>query len=48
MWIWKSDLERWEQEMRNKIPKETDDVDFWYLKGKLFAISRLKNKKSPI
>lgn len=48
MWIWKSDLERWEDEIRAKIPVKTNNNDYWYLKGKLFVIRRLKNKKSPI
>ena len=48
MWIWKSDLIKWEEEMMKQLPKEKDSTPYYYLKGKLFVINRLINKKSPI
>ena len=48
MWIWKSDLIKWEQKIMEQIPKKTKDIDYWYLKGELFAVRRLKRRKIPI
>ena len=48
MWIWKSDLISWEKQLIKQLPKETDSKDYWYLKGKLTAINRIGNKKTPV
>jgi len=48
MWIWKSDIRRWEEQLMKQIPEGTDGKEYWYLKGKLFAINRIGNGKSPV
>ena len=49
MWIWKSDLQYWIRELEHKVEKhERDSKENIYFRGKLMALLKLQQKKSPI
>lgn len=47
MWIWKEDLQMYEQQIKKQLENCRPSSEE-YLHGKLWAVQRLLNKKPPV